>query len=207
MRFPKLRFAFLEGGVAWGLSLYSGILGLYEKRGGDAIEHLNPANLDRSLLLELLGKYGTKAISERLDRIDQGWEFLNDPSDPGGSRDDFAESGISGPDDIEEIFTRRFYFGCEADDPMNALAFTKNINPRGAELQAIFASDIGHWDVQDFRDVLPEAWELVERGALDEAQFRSFTCDNVASLMTATNPDFFKGTVVEDAVEPAPAGR
>ncbi len=206
-RFPKLRFAFLEGGVAWGLSLYSGVLGLWEKRNRDAIERLNPANLDRPLLLELLEKYGTKAISERLDRIDQGWLFLNDPADPGGSRDEFAESGVSGPDEIEEIFTRRFYFGCEADDPMNALAFTKKINPRGAELQAIFASDIGHWDVPDFRGVLPEAWELVERGALDEAQFRAFTCDNVASLMTTTNPDFFSGTSVGDAVKPAPAER
>ena len=200
-RFPKLRFAFLEGGVAWGLSLYAGILGVFEKRNGKAIEHLNPANLDRPLLLELLGEYGTKAISERLDRIDQGWLFLNDPTDPGGSRDEFSESGVSGPEEIEEIFTRRFYFGCEADDPMNALAFTKKINPRGAELQAIFASDIGHWDVQDFRSVLPEAWELVERDILDAAQFRAFTCDNVASLMTATNPDFFAGTVVEDSLK------
>ncbi len=206
-RFPKLRFAFLEGGVAWGLSLYSGILGVWEKRGRDAIEHLNPANLDRPLLRELLEQYGTKAISERLDRMEQGLLFLNDPDDPGGNRDEFAESGVSGPEEIEEIFTRRFYFGCEADDPMNALAFTKKINPRGAELQAIFASDIGHWDVRDFRGVLPEAWELVEKGALDEAQFRAFTCDNIASLMTGTNPDFFKGTVVEEAVKPAPAGR
>ena len=83
---------------------------------------------------------------------------------------------------------------------MNALAFAKKINPRGAELQAIFASDIGHWDVQDFRDVLPEAWGLVENGALDEAQFRAFTCGNVASMLTATTPDFFKGTAVEGVV-------
>ncbi len=199
-RFPKLRFAFLEGGVAWGLSLYAGILGVWGKRNREAIEYLNPANLDRAELLELLQKYGAKGVTERLDRLDQGWLFLNDPDDPGGSRDEFAESGVRGPEEIEEIFTRQFYFGCEADDPMNALAFAKKINPRGAELQAIFASDIGHWDVQDFRDVLPEAWGLVENGALDEAQFRAFTCGNVASMLTATNPDFFKGTAVEGVV-------
>ncbi len=113
----------------------------------------------------------------------------------------FPESGIRGPDDIEEIFTRRFYFGCEADDPMNALAFSKQINPRGAELQAVFASDIGHWDVPDFRDVLPEAWELLEDGALDADQFRAFTFGNAASLMSTANPDFFAGTVVEDAAK------
>ena len=107
---------------------------------------------------------------------------------------------MKGPEDIKEIFMDRFFFGCEADDPMNALAFAKDINPGGAELRAIFASDIGHWDVQDFRGVLPEAWELVEEGALDASQFRAFTCDNAARLMTSTNPDFFKGTAVEGVV-------
>jgi predicted TIM-barrel fold metal-dependent hydrolase len=199
-RFPKLRFAFLEGGVAWGASLYASLLGVYEKRNVEAIEHLNPSRLDRALLVELLREHGPTAISDRLDRIDEGMLLLNDPDDPPGSRDDFAASGVKGPEGIEEIFTSRFFFGCEADDPMNALAFAKDINPRGAELRAIFASDIGHWDVQDFREVLPEAWELVENGALDEAQFRAFTCDNAARLMTSTNPDFFKGTAVEAVV-------
>jgi len=200
-RFPKLNFSFLEGGVAWGLSLFSGLLGVWEKRNLNAMEHLNPANLDRPLLLDLLGKYGSKPITERLDRIDQGFLFLHDPDDPGSDPDEFAESRIGGPDDIEEIFRKRFYFGCEADDPMNALAFSKRINPRGIELQAVFASDIGHWDVPDFRGVLPEAWELVEKGLLDMDQFRAFMCGNVASFMKGANPNYFEGTVVADAVE------
>jgi predicted TIM-barrel fold metal-dependent hydrolase len=198
-RFPKLRFAFLEGGVAWGASLYASLLGVFEKRNVEAIEHLNPARLDRALLVKLLRENGPDAIVERLDRLEEGMLLLNDPEDPPGSRDDFAASGVRSAADIEEIFTSRFYFGCEADDPMNALAFSKGLNPRGAELRAIFASDIGHWDVPDFRDVLPEAWELVEDGALDEAQFRAFTCDNAIRMMKATNPDFFEGTAVEEA--------
>jgi hypothetical protein len=199
-RFPKLRFAFLEGGVAWGLSLYASILGVWEKRNGAAIEQLNPANLDRELLIKLLQEHGPSEISDRLDRIDEGMLFLNDPDDPGENRDEFVGSQVKGPEDIEEIFTKNFYFGCEADDPMNALAFSTRINPRGSELQAMFASDVGHWDVQDFREVLPEAWELVEDGALNEDQFRAFSFENVARLLTSTNPDFFDGTAVEDAV-------
>jgi predicted TIM-barrel fold metal-dependent hydrolase len=199
-RFPKLNFSFLEGGVAWGLSLFSGLLGVWEKRNPGAIEHLNPARLDREMLVDLLGRYGTRPISDRLDRLDQGFLFLNDPEDPGGDRDEFAESGISGPDEIEEIFTKRFFFGCEADDPMNALAFSKKINPRQVELQAMFSSDIGHWDIPDFRDVLPEAWELVEKELLDRNQFESFMYGNIVSMMTGANPDYFKGTQVESAV-------
>jgi len=199
-RFPTLRFAFLEGGVAWAASLYASLLGVYEKRNVEAIEHLNPERLDRALLIDLLKEHGPTAISDRLDRIDEGMLLLSDPGDPPGSRDDFEASGVKGPEDIKEIFMDRFFFGCEADDPMNALAFAKDINPGGAELRAIFASDIGHWDVQDFRGVLPEAWELVEEGALDASQFRAFTCDNAARLMSSTNPDFFKGTAVEGVV-------
>ena len=199
-RFPKLRFAFLEGGVAWGASLYASLLGVYEKRNIEAVEHLNPARLDRDLLVELLREHGPAPISERLDRIDEGMLLLSDPGDPAGSRDDFAASGVKSPGDIAEIFRSRFFFGCEADDPMNALAFKKELNPRDLEFRAIFASDIGHWDVQDFRETLPEAWELVEKGVLDEAQFRAFTFENAAELMTATNSEFFVGTEVEDSI-------
>lgn len=95
-------------------------------------------------------------------------------------------------EDIKEIFTNRFFFGCEADDPMNALVFAKDINPHQTELRAIFASDLGHWDVRNFREVLSDTWELVEDGALNESQFRALTCNNAARLMTSTNPDFFK---------------
>lgn len=67
-----------------------------------------------------------------------------------------------------------------------------------ARLNAVFASDIGHWDVPDFRGVLPEAWELVEDEHLDLEDFQAFTCDNAVSLLGGGNADFFKGTVVED---------
>ena len=112
---------------------------------------------------------------------------------------------LTSTDDIYRVFTEQYFFGCEADDPMNAMAFNAELNPGEAKLQAIFASDVGHWDVPDFREVLPEAWELVEDGLLDEDQFRAFTFGNAASLMTATNPDFFVGTAVEDAVARAVA--
>ena len=48
--------------------------------------------------------------------------------------------------------------------------------------------------------MLEEAWELVEHGLITEDDFREFVFANPARLHTALNPDFFKGTVVEDAV-------
>ena len=46
------------------------------------------------------------------------------------------------------------------------------------------------------RDVLPEAYELVEHGRLDADQFRAFACDNTIRLHAGMNPSFFDGTPV-----------
>ena len=46
----------------------------------------------------------------------------------------------------------------------------------------MFASDLGHWDVPDASTVLPEAWELVERGHVAVDDFKAFTHDNALAL-------------------------
>ncbi len=71
----------------------------------------------------------------------------------------------------------------------------------GARLNAILGSDIGHWDVPDMTKVLVEAHELVDDGFINAHDFRDFSYANVVRMHTGMNPDFFKGTVVEDAVE------
>jgi hypothetical protein len=87
------------------------------------------------------------------------------------------------------------------------VAFNTTLNPLGARLPAIFASDIGHWDVPDFTGVLGEAWELVEHGHLDLDGFRAFTFDNPVALWAGTNPRIFEGTIVADAVRQALSNR
>ena len=98
---------------------------------------------------------------------------------------------------IKDLFVPHFYFGCEADDPVTAWAFDTKKNPYGAKLNAIFSSDIGHWDVVDMRGVTAEAYELIEHGLLNEDEFRDFMFSNAARMWGSTNPDFFRGTVVE----------
>jgi predicted TIM-barrel fold metal-dependent hydrolase len=197
-RFPTLRFAFLEGGVSWAGTLYSDILGHFAKRNQLDLQHYNPANLDRPRLHELAREYGSPSFVSRLDRLDDTLIFLSDPDEDPATLDEFAMSGITSAEDVYDVFTRQFHFGCEADDPSNALAFGGSIYPMGATFRAMFASDIGHWDVPDFAEVLDEAWELVEHGHVDEAQFADFMAGNVVSLLAGTNPAFFDGTVVAD---------
>ncbi|HXZ84000.1 MAG TPA: amidohydrolase, partial [Myxococcota bacterium] len=115
------------------------------------------------------------------------------------SRDEFAACGIKDERDLVQRFVPSFYFGCEAEDPMNAWAFSRATNPLGARLNAIFGSDIGHWDVRDMREVVEESWELVDEGVITKADYRAFVFENPVHFWTAQNPEFFAGTSVESA--------
>ncbi len=198
-RFPNLKFAFLEGGVGWGCTLYSDSISHWKKRNRDHLQNYNPANLDRELWKNLFAKYGEEKYGDRLPLIDEG--FLGATPEPEDMLDEFAASGLESPEEIRDIFTHNFYFGCEADDPVNAWAFNKKINPYDSELNVLFSSDIGHWDVPDMREVTEEAYELVEKGLIDERQFRDFVFRNPVNFWAGQNPDFFKGTSVEKAVK------
>ena len=200
-RFPTLKFGFLESGVGWACNLYADMIGHWEKRNGTKMDNYDPANLNPEQLLELYQRYGGKwaeAYPGRL--IDKKTLMAGTREDP-NTLDDWAHCGIEKAEDIKDLFVPNFYFGCEADDPMNATAFNAGLNPFGARLKAIFSSDIGHWDVPDMEEVLEEAHELVEHDVITPDDFRDFVFTNPTTLWTGTNPDFFKGTVVEGAVD------
>lgn len=196
-RFPKLRFAFLEGGVGWACSLYSDLIGHWKKRNPEALEEVNPANLNRALLVELAQRYGSKSLADKLEQLDAGLGVLMDKP---AQLDDFAACDIKKPQDIRDLFVPNFYFGCEADDPVTSWAFNRKVNPYGARLNTLFGSDIGHFDVPDMTEVLVEAYEGVEDGLMTEEDFRDFVFANPARFWTAVNPNFFKSTAVESQV-------
>ncbi len=199
-RFPHLNFAFLEGGAGWACMLYADLIGHWEKRNRTALEHTDPRSLDRALLMDLVRKYGSEEMAAALRERD-GWPDPEAVKSTGGiaDLDDYAACRIERKEDIKDLFTSRLYFGCEADDPINAWAFDRRVNPMRARLNALFGSDIGHFDVPDMMDVLPEAYELLEDGLITGDDFRDFTFTNATRLWGTVNPAFFKGTVVEKA--------
>src|SRR6058998_1193092 len=199
-RFPDLNFAFLEGGVGWACMLYADLIGHWEKRNRRALEHTDPRSLDRDVLMGLVRTYGNEEVAAALRQRD-GWPDPEAVHATGGldDLDDYAACRIERREDLRDLFVPRFYFGCEADDPINAWAFDRRVNPCGARLNALFGSDIGHFDVPDMTDVLPEAYELVEHGLVTLEDFRDFTFANAVRLWGTGNPGFFRGTVVEKA--------
>jgi hypothetical protein len=195
-RFRLMTFAFLVGGVGWACSLYADLIGHWEKRRRDALENTNPARLDHAALLALAEKYAPPTMLEAVRRGDG----LDDNGNGTGGvedLDDYSRCKISRKEDFRDLYVSRYYFGCEADDPINAWAFNRKALPMGARLNAFFSSDIGHFDVPDMTEVGPAAYELVEHGLLDEDDFRDFVFENAVRFWGEVNPDFFKGTVVE----------
>ena len=199
-RFPTLKFAFLEGGVSTGARLYADLIARWHKRNPEAIENYNPANLNPELLLDLCQKYGGKVTEGRLQHLSNAsGATINTRAAP-DIKNDFHRTGIEKAEDIRDLFIPHFYFGCEADDPMNATGFNTKANPFGEQVRSVYSSDIGHWDVPDMTEVTEEAYELVEHGVISEDNFRDFVFTNPTTLWTGMNPDFFKGTVVEQEV-------
>src|SRR5438874_11198456 len=130
-RFPDLNFAFLEGGVGWACMLYADLIGHWEKRNGEAIKKTDPSRLDRARLLEFARKYGREEVAEAVGRgegLDETQAMTGGVEDV----DDYFRCKVEKKQDLKELFVPRFYFGCEADDPVNAWAFNKKATPMGA---------------------------------------------------------------------------
>jgi hypothetical protein len=94
------------------------------------------------------------------------------------------------------FFHSTYFISCP-----NAWAFDAQKLPFGARLNAIFSSDIGHWDVPDILKVSEEAHELVEKGLITDTDFRDFVFINPVRLWVGMNRNFFKGTIIENEVE------
>lgn len=200
-RYPSLNFGFMEGGISWACQMCLDLIEHWEKRRRAGLQY--PSETDVAEMNRLIGRYGDEklkanaaAIMNNLDAFRPNCS-LEELSRPEHVVDDFEAAGIESKEDVQAVFSGNFYFGCEADDRATMWAF----DPRmGVRLRPIFSSDFTHFDVPDFKEVIPEAFELVEKGFITEQDFREFTFTNAASLHTRNNPEFFKGTVVEKAV-------
>ena len=200
-RYPSLNFGFMEGGVSWACQMCLDLIEHWEKRRRAGLQY--PSATKVAELKQLIDRYGDQKLKASADAMMNSLDAfrpecsLEELSRPEHVVDDFEAAGINSKEDVRAVFSNNFYFGCEADDRATMWAF----DPRmGVRLRPVFSSDFTHFDVPDFREVIPEAFELVEKGFVNEQDFREFTFANAARLHTRNNPDFFNGTVVERAV-------
>ena len=196
LRFPGLSFGFMEGGIAWATQLYVSLGSYWEKRNRRAIRNYDPAAVDMTLLGELFARHGSG-----MPEVDLGAALGVGMSAEDELVDEWEACGIESPADIRDRFAEAFFFGCEADDPLVPLAFDERLG----RLNAMFSSDISHWDVPDMSRILVEAHDAVNDGRLTVDGFEAFTFGNACRFYASVRPDFFAGTVIErDAKRAAP---
>src|SRR5438874_10865781 len=105
-RFPELNFAFLEGGVGWAAQLFGDLIEHWERRNAKALERMDPAKLDRKLLMDLVQKYGYDDMAEAL-RARGG--YPNPEAHLTGGReelDDFAACKITRKEDWLDLYAK-----------------------------------------------------------------------------------------------------
>ncbi len=196
-RFSTLKFGFLEGGAGWACQLFADLLGHFEKRRIDALDDLNPDNLDDDSLLEYARRYARDDFIKIMETRAQRKSSVRRASAPAEGLDEFAVCGFATEENLVRQFVDGFYFGCEADDPMNAWAFKRDYLPHGVQLNTLFGSDVGHFDVRDMAGVLPEAYELVDDNLIDEDNFHDFVFGNAMRFLSQNNREFFTDTSLE----------
>ncbi len=199
-RFPGLQFAFLECGVHWACGLLSDFKEHWEKRNRDKIHQYDPRQLDREVMRHLHQEWGGRLVEPYQDELEklfgEGQDAVYSAFTEPDEKDEFIHCRIESKDDIPALF-ENFHFGCESDDPTASFAFHPG-NAFGMRLKAMFSSDVGHWDVEDNLSILPSSYKMVQRGVMSPQDFREFMADNPIGLHGKMNPDFWKGTVVED---------
>jgi hypothetical protein len=179
--------------------------------------HVSPAGAvlratgELTALFERYGKElsrGRSIEGEDLIGDTLGARYTKDARQPPGDElDDFAAAGIESVQDIEKRWVDSFFFGSESDDRTVAHAFNAKANPLGVKINAIYSSDVGHWDVPDLRQVLAESHALVEQGVITDEDFKAWVFDNPYEFYTEANANFFEGTAVGETLRPRASTR
>jgi hypothetical protein len=196
-RHPTLNFGFMEGGVSWACQMCGDLIEHWEKRRGPDCRsrgdrYRRAAAADRALRRSRL-KAHADAIMQNLDAFRPECS-LEELSRSRARLGRFRSGGRQLEGRRARRLLRQLLLRLRGGRPCHRDGVR---SPHGRPAAAGLQLDFTHFDVPDFKDVIPEAFEAVERGYMTEQDFREFTFTNAASLHTRNNPGFLQGHVVE----------
>ena len=103
--------------------------------------------------------------------------------------DEFAAVGIEQAEDIRELFVGAVLLRVRGRRPADGRPRSTRRPTRSARgFNAMFGSDISHWDVPEMADVLGEAYEMVEHDLFTDADLRDFVFTNPVRFYTRRQP-------------------
>ena len=165
MRFPQLRFAFLEGGAAWACNLLSDLLGHWEKRNRDAIGAVRPGRARPGAARTRCSRSTPKAgCATASTGSPTGSPCCRNRSSATTSSTSSRSRAIARPDDIVEIFTDAVLLrmrGRRSDGRAGVRPRAATRTARSSPRCSRATSATGTFPTS--RACSCEAWELVER--------------------------------------------
>ena len=196
---PTLNFAFLEGGVGWAATLYADLIGHWEKRNRDAMRHLDPAASTATLLARAARRSTAHARARRRPR--RRCDVACAQSDPTTLDEWAAHAASSRREDILDLFVAALLLRLRGRRPDDRHGLQhQRLNPFGARLQRdvrLRHRPLGRPRHGARCSRRRGSWSTTS--CITEADFQEFTFANPVRFVHGRNPDFFEGTVVEDA--------
>jgi hypothetical protein len=200
--------------------LYADLLDHWQERNGEAVRQCDPALVDRARFSELFDLYGARDYGDHLiftagdmSPEQSPWRMLYEWSPDQHDRalgidgfdsalfDEFAKPRITRAEDVRDLFVTNFWFRSSTRDPFLRTAVAESTDPLGAPLNVMLGSGAGSWQVPDVSAFLVEAHAAMESGRLTAREFHQTAFANAARFYTDTNPQFFRGTVIERDVD------
>ena len=200
-RFPKLNFAFLEGGVGWASELYAGLISHCGKRNPNGIGNYDPRNLDVEQARRPLRAVRRRHGAGRPDPKDPnfvrwpgGWHWLDDATDRARAR---QRSASAAAEDVRRCSRATSTSAARPTTRWWRSAFDETAQ-FGAQLEGDL--QLGHRPLG--RDRHGGSARGSPRARRARAHRRGDSSASSSSRIPAMlhagmNPDFFKGTVVE----------
>lgn len=191
---PTLNLAFLECGSTWFLKLLLDLQEHWYLRGPHAINRLDPAALDTKALRAALLSSGPSRVRANLQHLPDALTFMQ--GHPPASTDEFHCMGMS-MDQLIRSLCDRIYLGTSWK-PSLEKAWSSLHRACGFSVRRLYSTDFGHWDGSDplSADELTLALDRFNRDDLEDLLWR-----NTLRFCLSMNPDFFRGTTLEEVAE------
>ena len=161
-RFPKLKFAFLEGRRGMGLRTIQRSDRPLEKTQSQGAGGHRPRQSQSRDAAHLSRATAAMAWRQAGAMEARGRVYSPRTADPDASLDDFEACAIERAEQIRDLFIPNFFISVAKRTTQPTPRLSIPGPTRTAPLNAIFGSDIGHFDVPDMTKVLTEAWEMVD---------------------------------------------
>ena len=190
-RFPNLRFAFQEGGVGWAAALLAECSATGRSAASTPSSTTTRPASTGTLLRRLFDELRDRRHRGPARPARRRTRMLSEPDELACDVDEFARVAASRVSTTCSTLHRPILLRLRSRRSDERPGVHAGLNPAERQLPAVFASDVGHWDVRDMRGVLARGVRAGRGRAVNEASSGPSSSRTRSACWAGANPDFF----------------